>query len=244
MFPEQTSPPHSPNGQFPPPTIPGGFLRLALGPTGGRLAGFTEEYFQTQLMESAGPGRQPVPPASAEAIASLPRRAADEAMLGDHAECTICMDEVRLGDFVTQLFCKHWFHTSCISVWLNEHNTCPHCRMSIEDARKRAEAANSTYPASTTATAAAAAPECSGYLDDVDNDDDKEEEAVGVRRGKKRQRWTGVELFDRAKNWVDSVASHTTRPVSRRHRTTSRSGIQAVASACGRSMAMNARCRR
>ena len=95
----------------------------------------------SQLMDQSGhnaPG-----PASADAISTLPKRTVDQDMMGDtgKAECTICMDEVALGDVVTELYCKHWFHTPCITVWLNEHDTCPHCRKGIEKAKEEYEAA-------------------------------------------------------------------------------------------------------
>ncbi|EEH23102.1 hypothetical protein PABG_05313 [Paracoccidioides brasiliensis Pb03] len=44
------------------------------------------------------------------------------------ASCAICMEHVELDCIITQLPCDHWFHTYCISRWLDEHNTCPHCR--------------------------------------------------------------------------------------------------------------------
>jgi E3 ubiquitin-protein ligase RNF115/126 len=54
-------------------------------------------------------------------------------MLGEEhkAECSICMDEVNIGEQVTELPCKHWFHHQCVSAWLLEHDTCPHCRKGI-----------------------------------------------------------------------------------------------------------------
>jgi hypothetical protein len=48
------------------------------------------------------------------------------------AECSICMDAVELGTEVTVLPCTHWFHYNCIEPWLSQHNTCPHCRRSID----------------------------------------------------------------------------------------------------------------
>lgn len=55
-------------------------------------------------------------------------------MMGDSgkAECTICIDDIKIGDEVTVLPCKHWFHGECVVLWLKEHNTCPICRTSIE----------------------------------------------------------------------------------------------------------------
>ena len=86
----------------------------------------------TELMEqhrgSTAPG-----PASAAAIAALPKVPVNKSMLDDEgkAECSVCMDRVEVGDEVTMLPCKHWFHAECAGAWLNEHDTCPHCRQSI-----------------------------------------------------------------------------------------------------------------
>lgn len=74
------------------------------------------------------------PPASHNSIQNLPKKPVDREMLGNDgkAECSICMDPVELGTEVTVLPCKHWFHYNCIEMWLTQHNTCPHCRRSID----------------------------------------------------------------------------------------------------------------
>lgn len=86
----------------------------------------------SQLIDQNTNGSGP-PPASQSAIRSLPRKKVDKEMLGSEgkAECSICMDSVQLGTEVAVLPCKHWFHFNCIEMWLNQHNTCPHCRRSI-----------------------------------------------------------------------------------------------------------------
>ena len=86
----------------------------------------------SQLMEqhngSSAPG-----PASAAAISALPTKKVDKTMMGSDgkAECSVCMDNVEIGDEVTVLPCNHWFHGACVGAWLNEHDTCPHCRQGI-----------------------------------------------------------------------------------------------------------------
>ncbi|MCJ1466473.1 hypothetical protein MMC07_005092 [Pseudocyphellaria aurata] len=96
---------------------------------------YTEEALDrviTQFMEqthgSSAPG-----PASAEAISGLPKKEADKSMMGSDgkAECSVCMDNVDIGDEVTVLPCGHWFHGNCVGAWLKEHDTCPHCRQGI-----------------------------------------------------------------------------------------------------------------
>jgi E3 ubiquitin-protein ligase RNF115/126 len=75
------------------------------------------------------------PPAAQSAIQALPKKKVDKEMLGTEgkAECSICMEPVDLGTEVTVLPCKHWFHYQCIEMWLNQHNTCPHCRRGINN---------------------------------------------------------------------------------------------------------------
>ncbi|PSR83674.1 hypothetical protein BD289DRAFT_336788, partial [Coniella lustricola] len=87
----------------------------------------------TQLMDN-NPQSNAAPPATEAALESLEKKKLDQEMLGDStkAECTICIDEMNIGDEVTVLPCKHWFHGECVVLWLKEHNTCPICRASIE----------------------------------------------------------------------------------------------------------------
>lgn len=86
----------------------------------------------SQLMEQTATSNAPGPATQSD-IESLPRRTVTEEMLGpEHtAECSICMDDVSVGEEVTVLPCKHWFHPQCITAWLVEHDTCPHCRKGI-----------------------------------------------------------------------------------------------------------------
>lgn len=87
----------------------------------------------TELME-ANPQSNAAPPATEQAIENLQKKKLDKEMMGesDKVECTICIDEMQIGDEVTVLPCKHWFHGECVILWLKEHNTCPVCRAPIE----------------------------------------------------------------------------------------------------------------
>lgn len=90
----------------------------------------------TNLME-ANPQSSAAPPASIETISKLPRKNLDEEMLGREIKgrCTVCIDDVGVGDEVVVLPCKHWFHDGCVVLWLKEHNTCPICRASVKGER-------------------------------------------------------------------------------------------------------------
>ncbi|CAD6501252.1 BgTH12-01504 [Blumeria graminis f. sp. triticale] len=83
-------------------------------------------------------------PASQEAITALPKKILDEKMLGPEAkgECSICMDDVKVGDEVMVLPCNHWFDEACVRAWLSEHNTCPICRKGITDSADTSESTN------------------------------------------------------------------------------------------------------
>ncbi|KAF2109922.1 hypothetical protein BDV96DRAFT_229297 [Lophiotrema nucula] len=104
----------------------------------------------SQLMEQTQTSNAPGP-ASQQEIDALPRKHISVDMLGPEgrAECSICMDEVNIGEEVTELPCHHWFHHECISAWLGEHDTCPHCRKSISkegSANSNANAGASSPP--------------------------------------------------------------------------------------------------
>lgn len=116
----------------------GGLLASLLNPANARHgdAVYSQEALDSiisTLMEQHPTSNAPGP-ASPEAISSLPKKSIDEQMLGTEgkAECSVCMDEVHIGDEVVSLPCKHWFHEQCATMWLSEHNTCPICRKGIE----------------------------------------------------------------------------------------------------------------
>jgi E3 ubiquitin-protein ligase ATL41 len=45
--------------------------------------------------------------------------------------CAVCLEELREGALVRMLpSCKHYFHASCVDVWLLSRATCPVCRAS------------------------------------------------------------------------------------------------------------------
>lgn len=126
-----------------------------------------------QLMEQHGGSGAP-PPASEEAIRSLGKKQVDEEMLGveGRAECSICMDNVDLGDEVTTLPCNHWFHGDCVTAWLKEHDTCPHCRKPISSPGQLPQASSSRRRRPSRAMSSASnpigfGPEASRYNADV-----------------------------------------------------------------------------
>ena len=43
-------------------------------------------------------------------------------------ECSICIDEFKLGEKMRILNCGHRYHLPCIDVWLMQHTSCPLCK--------------------------------------------------------------------------------------------------------------------
>ncbi|KAL3068702.1 hypothetical protein niasHT_032118 [Heterodera trifolii] len=63
------------------------------------------------------------------AFKSIKEQKASEFMTGSElAQCAICLAEIGTDEFVRPLPCKHVFHNDCISLWLQNHLTCPICR--------------------------------------------------------------------------------------------------------------------
>lgn len=50
----------------------------------------------------------------------------------DNTVCSICTLEYSNAQIVRRLGnCRHYFHSSCIDRWLEEHNNCPLCRSAV-----------------------------------------------------------------------------------------------------------------
>lgn len=51
-------------------------------------------------------------------------------------DCSICLETVKEP---RKLICGHIYCDHCISTWLSKHQTCPSCRINLEDAYKENE---------------------------------------------------------------------------------------------------------
>ncbi|XP_035194452.1 E3 ubiquitin-protein ligase RNF130 isoform X3 [Oxyura jamaicensis] len=49
----------------------------------------------------------------------------------DFDHCAVCIESYKQNDVVRILPCKHVFHKACVDPWLNEHCTCPMCKLNI-----------------------------------------------------------------------------------------------------------------
>ncbi|KAE9451300.1 hypothetical protein C3L33_16821, partial [Rhododendron williamsianum] len=49
-------------------------------------------------------------------------------------KCTVCLAEYHKEDILRVLpYCGHSFHATCIDKWLQQHSTCPVCRISLRE---------------------------------------------------------------------------------------------------------------
>ncbi|GLT93067.1 hypothetical protein SLE2022_108730 [Rubroshorea leprosula] len=46
----------------------------------------------------------------------------------DELTCSVCLEQVNVGDLVRSLPCLHQFHANCIDPWLRQQGTCPVCK--------------------------------------------------------------------------------------------------------------------
>ncbi|KFP96136.1 E3 ubiquitin-protein ligase Praja-2, partial [Leptosomus discolor] len=68
------------------------------------------------------------PPATQETIDCLPEIVVTDDYDGQEQSCTICWSEYVKDEIITELPCHHFFHKSCIVLWLQKSGTCPVCR--------------------------------------------------------------------------------------------------------------------
>lgn len=45
--------------------------------------------------------------------------------------CSICYYNIKEGEKIVQLPCRHYFHDQCIEEWLRKQKTCPLCKQEI-----------------------------------------------------------------------------------------------------------------
>ncbi|KAL1542325.1 putative RING-H2 finger protein ATL36 [Salvia divinorum] len=56
----------------------------------------------------------------------------------ENAQCSICLSEYHEEDSLRFLpLCGHSFHAACIDIWLQQHSTCPVCRVSLRELPER-----------------------------------------------------------------------------------------------------------
>jgi E3 ubiquitin-protein ligase RNF115/126 len=84
----------------------------------------------TQLLNQLE-GQGGVPPLTQDEIANVKTVEVTESMLEKNSQCSVCMDDFKVGEQVRGLVCDHFFHEACIVPWLERHGTCPVCRKEL-----------------------------------------------------------------------------------------------------------------
>uniref|UniRef100_A0ACD5TXC8 Uncharacterized protein n=1 Tax=Avena sativa TaxID=4498 RepID=A0ACD5TXC8_AVESA len=51
----------------------------------------------------------------------------------DELMCSVCLEQVVVGDLLRSLPCLHQFHVDCIDPWLRQQGTCPVCKHQVSD---------------------------------------------------------------------------------------------------------------
>ncbi|GMP23072.1 hypothetical protein CsSME_00000809 [Camellia sinensis var. sinensis] len=49
----------------------------------------------------------------------------------DELTCSVCLEQVNVGELVRSLPCLHQFHAICIDPWLRQQGTCPVCKFKV-----------------------------------------------------------------------------------------------------------------
>ncbi|KAG5533382.1 hypothetical protein RHGRI_027534 [Rhododendron griersonianum] len=49
----------------------------------------------------------------------------------DELTCSVCLEQVTVGELVRSLPCLHQFHANCIDPWLRQQGTCPVCKFKV-----------------------------------------------------------------------------------------------------------------
>ncbi|XP_062311943.1 RING finger protein 150-like [Osmerus eperlanus] len=58
-------------------------------------------------------------------------RKGDQEAEPDFDNCAVCIEGYKPNDVVRVLPCRHVFHRGCVDPWLQDHRTCPMCKMNI-----------------------------------------------------------------------------------------------------------------
>ncbi|XP_051921392.1 E3 ubiquitin-protein ligase RNF130 isoform X2 [Hippocampus zosterae] len=93
-------------------------------------------YFIQKIRYGAAPhrGHRRLGDAAKKAIGKLSTRTVkkgDKETDPDFNHCAVCIEAYQLNDVVRILPCEHVFHKTCVDPWLNEHCTCPMCKLNI-----------------------------------------------------------------------------------------------------------------
>lgn len=49
----------------------------------------------------------------------------------DELTCSVCLEQVNVGELIRSLPCMHQYHANCIDPWLRQQGTCPVCKFKV-----------------------------------------------------------------------------------------------------------------
>ena len=78
---------------------------------------------------------------SNEFIRNLPPKEA-----GKDCDCYICLEKCKEGKDSVELPCKHAFCRDCLTNWIKEHDSCPVCRVKLDQNRPRPQPQQAQQP--------------------------------------------------------------------------------------------------
>jgi len=104
--------------------------------TGGGFQGFQGFQgfpMQQQQQSQQEQRKEGPPPTSASALRSLPRIkvTAYDIAANESTDCSICLDELVVGQPALRIPCGHLYHEDCVKDWLRKSNECPVCRFEL-----------------------------------------------------------------------------------------------------------------
>ncbi|XP_059628108.1 E3 ubiquitin-protein ligase SDIR1 [Cornus florida] len=79
--------------------------------------------------QSGGPSMQQASSsASTEKKQDIANSVGSKKALEDELTCSVCLEQVNVGEVIRSLPCLHQFHANCIDPWLRQQGTCPVCK--------------------------------------------------------------------------------------------------------------------
>ena len=75
--------------------------------------------------------QSPKPPALPDKFEQILTTQITSQQTEEGLQCSVCLEDYDLGQTVCQCVCKHYFHTTCLSTWLEKQSTCPLCREQV-----------------------------------------------------------------------------------------------------------------